>query len=410
MNFPYSKKAFLALSLATAVVATSNGAWAASDSDKANASNQTTVQVQTAPASKTLVEATQPTTPDVTKPSPAASTSLEQELTIDKAVKQALETNSSLRSFRIDLISSDLNARLVNAKVKDVSADFIDNIDAATAKYVNTAKADSTKKVNQLSLRTVENNVKLGAQKAYYDLLNAQNDLELKKQSLKRAETQLKVAQSAFKVGTRAKTDVLQAEAGLARAQAQLALSESNVEVYRMQLNQFIGVDINTKWTLKTDDHEMKAEQASLDKAIETALKQRPEIVQREEEIKIAEINVEIIRKYLSIATYRGEMALNTIQQSKLALEDEKRAINVEVAQAYYNLEATKTSIAAYLKAKEAATENYRLTNLRFENGLATALEVITAEEDLSTQENQFLQALHNYNLAAIKFDNALGN
>lgn len=388
MNFPYSKKALLSLSLAAAVMVTSGTAWAVA--------NGTPAAQTTAPA---------PAAADTSKPAAAP-----QELTIAKAVEQALQTNSQLRSLRIDVDSADVNARLVNAKVKDIPSDFIDSLDLATTKYVNSAKAESAKKVNEQFLRTTESKIKLGAQQAYYNLLHAQSDLELKKQSLKRAETQLKVAKAAFDVGTRAKTEVLQAEAGLARAQAALAVSQSNVEVARMKLNEFLGVDIDNQWILKDEDRNAASAVMSLDEARALALKQRPEIVQREEEIKVAELNLEMIQKYSSVATYQGELTKNSVEKAKIDLEDEKRAIEVEVAEAYYKLQSAKTAIDAYKKAKDAATENYRLTNLRFENGLATALEVITAEEELSTQENQYQQALHDYNLAAVNFDTAIGN
>lgn len=384
MNFPYSHKTILALTLATSIVASSTAAWAQTPT--------------TTPAA--------PTTPAVTAPAAASA----QELTIAKAIEQALQTNSQLRSLKIDVNSADLNSRLVSSKVKDISVEFIDTLETANAKYVNTAKADSAKKVNKLFLKSTESKIKLGAQKAYYDLLHAESELTLKKQSYKRAETQLKVAKAAFDVGTRAKTDVLQAEAGLARAQAALAVAQSDVEVYRMKLNEFLGVNIDSKWILADDDLQVKANELTLEEARQLAVKQRPEVFQSEEEIKVAELNIVMIKKYSSIITYQGEMTLNSVEKAKIDLEDQKRSVEIEVAEAYFNLQAAKTAIDAYKKANDAATENYRLTNLRFENGLATALEVITAEEELSGQEKQYQQALHNYNLAAIKFDTALGN
>lgn len=384
MNFPYSKKTLLTLTLATSIIASSTSAWA-----------------QT------------PTTTPTNPSTPAATASVSataQALTVAQAIDQALQTNSQLRSLKIDVSSADLNARLVHAKVKDIPTDFIDSLEAANSKFVNSAKAESAKKVNKLFLKSTESKIKLGAQKAYYDLLHAESELALKQQSYKRAQTQLKVAKAAFDVGTRAKTDVLQAEAGLARAQAGLAVAQSDVEVNRMKLNEFLGVDIDSKWNLVDEDRPMKVNDLTLEAARTLAVKQRPEIFQSEEEIKVAELNIEMIKKYSSIITYQGEMTVNSVEKAKIDLEDQKRAVEIEVAEAYYNLQAAKTAIEAYKKAKDAATENYRLTNLRFENGLATALEVITAEEELSTQEKQYQQALHNYNLAEINFDTALGN
>jgi outer membrane protein TolC len=74
------------------------------------------------------------------------------------------------------------------------------------------------------------------------------------------------------------------------------------------------------------------------------------------------------------------------------------------------NLNAAREAIEFQKTAKNSAAESYRLTNLRFENGLATTLEVIQAEEELSDRENQYQKAILNYNLAVVNFETALGN
>ncbi len=388
MNFPYSKSKWLALSVAAVMMASAGSTWAA---ESASTTPATTTAAPTQPAS--LAPANAP-----------------EELTLDKAVQQALATNSTLKSTRLDVDTADTNARLVDAKVGDISSEFIASLDAAKQKYVTQAQAEAAKKVNAQFLKATESKIKLGAEKAFYDLLNAQADLELKKQSLKRAETQLKVAQSAFNVGTRAKTELLQAEAGLAGAQAAVASSESNLLVARMKLNQFLGVDLNKEWVLKNQDKEPAGPSVKLEDAVAQALQKRAEIVQKQEEINVQQLNVDLIAKYSSLGTYQGMMAKNDLEKAKLALEDTKRSITVEVTQAYYQLVAAKSGLDALKKAKDAAAENYRLTNLRFENGLATTLEVIGAEEDLSKAENNYQQMLHDYNLAVVSLENAMGN
>ncbi|MFM1651237.1 TolC family protein [Brevibacillus sp. B_LB10_24] len=379
MGLPYSKQKWMALTLAAVVMATGSSVWAA----------DSTAALSVAPAKQS---------------------DQSEELTLQKAVEQALKTNNDLVTLHIDIDTADINARLASAKGRDLRADFVTTLDAAQAKYVNTATAETKKKVNEMMFKSAENKVKLGAEKAYYDLLNAQEDLTLKKQSQERAELQLKVAKSAFDVGTKAKTDVLQAEAALAAAQAATSAAESNLEVARLNLNQFLGVELNKQWKLVKTDAQANVKMPELNDAVAKALEQRPEITQATEQIKLSELNVDIIRKYSSIATYQGQMAENDVEKAKIDLEQTKRSISIEVAQAYYNLNSAKTSIEALKKARDAAAENYRLTNLRFENGLSTTLEVIGAEEELSNRENQYQQAVHNFNLATVTLQNAIGN
>jgi len=385
MNFPYSTKKWIALSIASLML-TAAGVGAA-----AMQTNPTT-----AAATATAVTQSQPAADD--------------QLTVAAAIEQALKTNNALQAKRLEAKNADINARLVNETVGDIPSDFIESLDAAQRKYVTEAKAEMAKKLNALVVKSMESRTKLGAQKAYYDLLHAKAEVELKKQSLVRAQTQLKVAKAAFDVGTKAKTDILQAEMGVAGAQAALAAAENNLEISRMKLNEFLGVELSKQWKLAADNKPMQPITLTLEQATEQALSKRLELVQKQEELKLAELSVELIRKYSALSTYQGQVALNDLEKAKLAIEEQNRAISLEVAEAYYNLNAAKLGVEFRKKAKEAAAESYRLTNLRFENGLATTLEVIQAEEELSDRENQYQEAIRSYNLAVVNFETALGN
>lgn len=330
-------------------------------------------------------------------------------LSINQAVESALANNSDLKTMKLDASSADLNARLVNSKVKDISVEFIDSLSMAQQKYANKAKADMAKRVNGYVLNATEKKIILGAKKAYYDLLNARADLESKQQALVRSKTQLKQATVAYQVGTRAKTDVLQAEAAVAGANAALASSQNNLSVAQMKLNEFIGTPLDKKWELKEEQLDPTNLTITKDQAIELALKQRAEILQKLEEINVAKLNVELIDKYSSLATYQGEMAQNEVTKANLALEQTKQNVIIDVTQAYNNVHTGKEAVAANKKAAEATKENYRLTQLRFENGLSTTLEVIQAQEDLSNRENAYQSAVNNYNLSIIHFENAMG-
>jgi outer membrane protein TolC len=399
MNLPYSPKKWLAISLA-ALVATSIGAGAMAQSANDGTASQATNQTQTTPSNQNnqADTAAKPVAQD------AAET-----LTLEKAVEQALKTNPKLQQARLDEKNASVNAELTYRSVAEIPSEFVRSLDAAKQKYVTSAQAKMTEKLNKLAVQATENQIKLGAQQLYYALLHAQADLDLKKQSLERAQTQLKVAKAHFDVGTKAKTDILQAEMGVAGAQAALAAAENNVEIARMKLNEFLGVDLDKKWKLSNDNKQVAAPSMTLQQAQEKALQQRIEITQKQEELSLAELNVKLIEEYSALSTYPGKIARYNVEKAKLAIEEQKRTVSREVAEAYYSLNAAKLSIEFQKKAKEAAAESYRLTSLRYENGLATTLEVIQAAEALADQENQYEQAVQNYNLAVVNFETATG-
>jgi len=378
--------------------------------DKANTSNNPdTTKTETAPSTVKPADvlispeaANPPNQPEIFEPTGST-------LTMTDAVKLAMQSNADLNTLRLDAKNADINARLVNSSVRDISSDMIESLEMAQQKYVNNAKAAMAKKVNEQFLKATESKIKLAVEKAYYDLLNAKDDLALKHQAMKRAEAQLKIAKVSYEVGTRAKTDVLQAEAGVSAAKAALAVAESNVSIANMKLNDVMGTTLTKAWEVVPEALSADSRNMSVDSAIALAVKQRPEVMQKQEELKVAEINVELIAKYSALSTYPGKISRNDVEKAKLAIEDAERSVSVEAAQAYYNLEAARKALESYEKAKAAAEENYRLSMLRYENGMGTTLEVLQADEELSNRANQHRSAVYQYNLAIISFDNAIG-
>ncbi|WJQ81151.1 TolC family protein [Brevibacillus brevis] len=402
MNFPYSKKKWMSISLAalltTALGAGTLTASANTGSDQAKA--PTTVQAST---DKVAAEAgkTNTTTTD---------TAATDELTLEKAIEQALKSNVTLQNARLDAKNADINDSIIYRSTAQMTADMLDSLDAAQAKYVRSAQSEMTKKLNALAVKSTEGKTKLGAQDVYYKLIFAQDDVNLKKQSLDRAEAQLKVAKAAFDVGTNAKTDVLEAEMGVAGAKAELTNAENNLEIAVMNLNDFLGVDLQKEWKIVSANKKMAPISITMKDAEKEALSKRLEITKAEEELKLAELNVKLIAEYTAASTLSGQEARNNVEKSKIAIDEAKRTVSKDVAQAYLNLNAAREAIDFQKAAKDSAAESYRLKNLRYENGLATTLEVIQSEEALSTRENAYQKAILSYNLAVVNFENALGN
>ncbi|GED67545.1 hypothetical protein BRE01_12470 [Brevibacillus reuszeri] len=404
MNFPYSSKKWMTISLA-AVLTTAIGAGTLTAS--ANTGSEAAKTTATAPAQT-------PATPDKvaaqTGTTTAPATNAAEELTLEKAIEQALKTNVTLENAKIDAKNADLNQALSYKTNADMPEEMRDTLDAAKAKQVGNAQGELTKKLNALAVNATESKIKLGAQNAFYNLIFAQDDYQLKKQSLQRAEQQLKVAKAAFDVGTKAKTDVLQAEMGVAGAQAALTQAENSVQVAIMDLNDFLGVDLTKKWNVKSSNKQTAPVSMTMEQAQAQALTKRVEMTKVQEELNLAELNVKLINEYSFLSTMPGKIARNNVEKAQKTIEEQKRTISKEVAQAYLNLDAARQSIDFQKKAKDSAAESYRLTNLRFENGLATTLEVVQAEEELSSRENQYQKAILSYNLAVVNFETSLGN
>ncbi|OAJ75958.1 transporter [Brevibacillus sp. SKDU10] len=381
MNFPYSKK-WVALTVAAMVMTSGSGLAAAATTTAPATTQQVTVKKEQEVGAN--------------------------DLTVEKAVQLTLENNLDYKKAKILVDNAMIGANAAAFTSTKIKEGMIEDVGTATSKYVGTVKAEGQEKLGKLALKRSEGSFKLGAEKLYFDLLNAEDDLTLKKQSLERSESQLKIANAAFGVGTRAKTEVLQAETGVAQAKAAVAQAESAKDIARLELNKFMGVDLNKKWNLLTKQTSENVEVMDVEKAIAKALKEHVDILTAQQEITNTEKELEVIEKYSILSGFGGQKAKNDYETNKLALTQTQNQVKVDLMQSYYNLNSIKTALEALKKGTEAAAENYRLTKLRFENGLATAVEVVTAEEELSKAENNYQKNLHQLNLAVMSYENAV--
>ncbi|RNB79716.1 TolC family protein [Brevibacillus fluminis] len=395
MRLPFSNKAWFALSIAATCMLAATPGWA--DNSVAVATTSGT----TAAATTTNTTAASGTS--------ATDTVSDNTLTLAKAIEIGLQSNSSLRSLRLQIDSADTNAILVNSQIKKISADDIDSLDAAKSKYYKDQQNKMSQQINDLSYKATERKTKLQIQKLFYDCLNAQAELEQQQRSAERIQKNLDMVNTKLKAGTVPKTDLLSAQVSVTNAKASLLSAQNAVTVAFLNLNNYLGVDLDKKWTLIKDTQLTKPAIGNLDEALKQAAEKRYEIQQKQNEIQLAELNVELFQKYSALSTYQGSMAKNDLESTKIDLEDTKRSIEVEVKQAYLNMEASLSSVDMYKESQAMAEENFRAAQIRYENGLSTSLDVVQAEEELTKTENQYNKAVNSANISVVTFQNAIG-
>lgn len=382
------KNKWVPLALAAACLITSNSVFAEGDSKSIP---QSTTQSSSASTVQT-----------------ASVQQSEETLTLERAIEIARNSNHDLQMTKIDVKNANLNTTLVNRQADKIKVDSIESLDTAKQKYYNDAQADMTKKINQLELNATERKTKLEVEKKYYELVNANQTVQQQEQSLQRNQTNLSMVKTKLQAGKVSKIEVTQAEVSLVNAQASLEDARNQLKEAQLNLNMYLGVDLNTVWKLNEKTQQLSITLPTLDQATEAALKQRYEIEQAAQEVKLAELNVELYKKYSSIITYQGEMAVNNLEKAKANQENTKRSIIVEVTQAYNDVQSYQRSVDMYEKSKDLAIENYNAAKIRYENGMATSYDVVQAEEEVTKSENQYNSAVSNYNIAVVTLQNVM--
>src|SRR5204862_1626911 len=88
---------------------------------------------------------------------------------------------------------------------------------------------------------------------------------------------------------------------------------------------------------------------------------------------------------------------------------DDVRQVELEIQQAYSNLQQNRELIQSQEKNVEQAEEALRLAKARLDAGAGTQLDVLNAQVQLLTAQSTRLQALFGYNSSLSEFDRATG-
>jgi outer membrane protein len=106
-------------------------------------------------------------------------------------------------------------------------------------------------------------------------------------------------------------------------------------------------------------------------------------------------------------AAYNEARALkNTSEQQLLQVDKDIRS---QVAEAYYNLVSAKQSISASDVGLNAAQLNYEAQKERYNLKLASTLDILNAEVQLITAQNNTVQSRYKYLTAIAQMDYAVG-
>ena len=288
--------------------------------------------------------------------------------------------------------------------------------------------------------------VVLDARSAFFGLLAAQRAAKVTAENVRLNQDLVKQAMGFYKVGLKAKIDVTTAEAKLYDAEASNIRAKNQVDLARVSLMTALGLKT---WPYKEIEDVMEvAHQApSLAELKAQALRQRPEVVknihtqdfyqqayrtaragflpsltssaawgwQGAEEFLPTNKNW-YVGVSLTMPLFDGLLALNNVrvaranQRATLAdAEVLQQDVAKEVEQAYLDVKTYWELIRSTKKAMEAARENFRLAQGRYQVGVGSIIEVTDAQVQYFQSELKYVQALYDYRINEAKLDKAIG-
>lgn len=301
----------------------------------------------------------------------------------------------------------------------------------------------------QEEILRVEQATKYSAIQGYYGLLAYQELQGVYHEAVDNLQGHLDNVQAQYNVGTKAKVDVLSSDVSLANAKTTAITADNNVAVAESNLNNILGLPLETKLNLA--DHQLPFDtyNISLQEATDYAMKYRPEVLQAAIAVQEAERNIDIanagnrptvaitggndwadntfpgidtnkrswkVAAGVTYSLYDGGATKAKVNQAKqdllVARETEQKtreAVQLEVKRAYLNIRSAAQKVEETQTVVDQARENYRIQNIRYQAGVGINLDVLDAQLSLNEAQVNHIQALYDYNVGIAKLEQVMG-
>lgn len=288
---------------------------------------------------------------------------------------------------------------------------------------------------------------------AYYNILLSKKFYEVADKSVLNLQSHTKDAKAFYDQGLIPYNDLLEAQVALANAVQDKVLAESNVGIGTAMFNTLLRFDVNQSVEL-IDLDKITTQTLNLNDLIAQGVQNRPEIKLMELQLKNADYLVKLAQSeyypqafanlnYSTASTNintsddefggqndsaaatvgvswtffewgktRAEVKKSRYEKSAIAeqykgIED---LVKLEVKTSYLNLKVAETNINTAKEQLAQAQENYRITNLQFEQQVTTSSKVLDAQLYLTKSESNYYTALYGYMTALAELERAVAS
>ena len=288
--------------------------------------------------------------------------------------------------------------------------------------------------------------VKLSATNGYYAVLQAIDTVKLSKDSVERLSAHLQNVQAQYDVGVVAKVDVLRSQVELADAEQTLIKAQNAYDLAVADLNNIIGLPHGTDLKV-TESLQYNKYDNPMENCINFALANRPELFQAEASIEAAKAAVKVAKSgYMpqvaasasndwSSTSWPGDdnqnwgvgvsVSMNVFDSGVTAAKvnaseaslykaeetyrQTKDSVQLDVRNNYLSLREAEKRIATSKVAVDSAEEDYRISQLRYQAGVGTNIDVMDAQVALTQAKNNYVQALYDYNTSSAALAKSMG-
>ena len=297
-------------------------------------------------------------------------------------------------------------------------------------------------------LERTEQEILFRVVQSYYGVLLAAKQVEVAEQSEKTAKSIIDRSQARFDNGLVVESDLLTAKVRLASREQELIRAKNNLALAHAQLNTAMGVSVDALYQPADPLAEPSLASPALADVEQKALVSRPDLKRIEAEQSAQNLSVAIAKSSFGprLNAFAGwemdnptflaggggnnwlggvELQFDIFQggAKKAVLSREHAiaekmaalkqaasdAVRLEVRQAYYDLDANRQQVGVARSAIAQAQESLRINQDRYDGGLITITDLLSAEEAARRSQTDYWQTVYQFHISSANLELATG-
>jgi outer membrane protein len=289
-----------------------------------------------------------------------------------------------------------------------------------------------------------EDEVFFSVMEAFFSILQKQEQISFADDILTRRKENLTLIKLKYEAGRESAPAVKEAEVSLLQAEYDKKQAENELYLAKIELNLLLGRSRNAELSVEYEDEE--TEFSPLEELIDTAKSERPDLQAARMQMEVLEAqitqaksgyypSVSLSSSYgwqyndfadqqgnlnfginLSLPLFDGFSRKAKVKEANLSIKDQKvtlakleQQIEQEIEQAYSGWELADKAVEISNQTLESSKEMYQLTKLQYEQGLTSYFILQQKESDLTSAENNYVNALYNLRVSVARLEKVGG-
>lgn len=325
------------------------------------------------------------------------------------------------------------------------------NITFSVANLFNYAAARADHAKSKLDVLNSEQDLVYSVKLSFYAYLANVENIKVQEEAVKRSEEQLKLINSRYELGSASKSDVLKQKVQYGNDKLTLLKAENAVVTSKASLAYTVGLDPNQDNNFSTN-YVAREIEGSLDEAIAFGINNEPGYLSSQKSVDARSRSAKSsYAAYLPSATgfasyskdertsgdtllfnfesknttfgfnltwniFDGFLREKNVTSAKVSLNnarafeaESKNLLITNIKTSYYDIEQLKEAKMVAAENVNAAEEDMKITQEKYNLGAATILDLLDAQVSLKQAQVALIQADFDLNLSIARLENAMG-